>query len=55
MALAKWLISSAFVGACSSTPSAHFPNLERLGTDGTTHPLSDPAARFTVIEFFSAH
>jgi hypothetical protein len=26
-----------------------------LGTDGVSHPLVDPKASFTVVEFFSAH
>jgi hypothetical protein len=31
------------------------PDRALLGSDGRSHPLIDPAARLTVIEFFSAH
>lgn len=55
MALKKWALLSAIFCACSSAPSARFPEQPLLGTDGARRTLVDPSARFTVIEFFSAH
>jgi len=41
--------------ACTPAQAPHSIPGEFLGTDGVTHPLVDPQASFTVVEFFSAH
>jgi peroxiredoxin len=45
------------LAACApaAAPPRSIPERALLGTDGQTHLLVDPAARVTVIEFFSAH
>jgi hypothetical protein len=41
--------------ACTPAQTPHSIPGEFLGTDGVSHPLVDPKASFTVVEFFSAH
>ncbi|HTA90557.1 MAG TPA: redoxin family protein [Polyangiaceae bacterium] len=41
--------------ACTPAQAPHSVPGEFLGTDGASHPLVDPKASFTVVEFFSAH
>ena len=54
-------LSGAYVGAaalavgCARAPASPVPPLTLPGTDGRAHALVDPRARFTVVEFFSAH
>ncbi|MEO8876877.1 MAG: redoxin family protein [Polyangiaceae bacterium] len=49
-------IFGALVPACAPAraPGAVAP-IELVGTDGKSHPLVDPNAKVTVVEFFSAH
>jgi hypothetical protein len=41
--------------ACAPARAPHAIPEEFPGTDGVSHPLVDPKAAFTVVEFFSAH
>jgi hypothetical protein len=41
--------------ACTPAQAPRSLPEEFLGTDGVSHPLVDPKASFTVVEFFSAH
>ena len=41
--------------ACAPARTPDVPNSRFPGTDGASHPIVDPGAKFTVIEFFSAH
>jgi hypothetical protein len=41
--------------ACTPAQAPHSIPGEFLGSDGVSHPLVDPKAAFTVVEFFSAH
>ena len=56
MALKAWsVLVIALLSACTPTREARVPEWPLLGTDGARRLLVDPSARFTVIEFFSAH
>lgn len=41
--------------SCTSARSPEALTDRFLGTDGVWHPIPDPQANFTVVEFFSAH
>lgn len=56
MALKTWcVLLAALLGGCAPTREARVPELSLQGTRGARPRLVDPTARFTVIEFFSAH
>jgi hypothetical protein len=50
----KALLCCALV-ACAPAREPRLATGEFPGTDGVSHPLVDPRASFTVVEFFSAH
>ncbi|HEY4156712.1 MAG TPA: hypothetical protein VGM29_01400, partial [Polyangiaceae bacterium] len=55
MALTKWAFVAGMFIACAPSRAAEVPSSSFDDTAGARRALIDPAARFTVIEFFSAH
>ena len=49
------LVLCLVLSACAPAREPHSVIGEFPGTDGDSHPLIDPTAAFTVVEFFSAH